>query len=376
MICLENLEFVCPCHFGIESVLSGEIKRMGAENIKTTDGRVQFSGGIEFLPRANLMLRTAERVLLKMGEFEANAFDELFEKTKSLPWENWIGKLDRFPVKGHSINSQLRSVPDCQAIIKKAVVDRLKQSYKINWFLETGCLYRIQFSIIKNVVSLYIDTSGEGLHKRGYRKNSAVAPIKETLACGIIDLAHVKPFSTVYDPFCGSGTFLIESALKAKNIAPGINRNFVSENWRQIGEDVWKNERLRAINLIRSDIDFCGIGLDIDEQAIELSLNNSKKAGVDSIINFKPKDIKTFSLNETETGIVLCNPPYGERLLEKKQAENIIKIMGKVFKKKKGWSYYIISPHKDFEKLFGRNCDKKRKLYNGMLKCNLFMYFK
>ncbi len=373
---MENLEFVCPCHFGIESVLSGEIKRMGAQNIKTTDGRVQFSGGLEFLPRANLMLRTAERVLLKMGEFEANTFEELFEGTKNLLWENWIGKLDRFPVKGHSINSQLRSVPDCQSIIKKAVVDRLKKSYKVDWFVETGCLYQIQFSIIKNVVSLYIDTSGEGLHKRGYRRNSAIAPIKETLACGIIDLAHVKPFSTVYDPFCGSGTFLIESALKAKNIAPGINRKFVSEQWGQIGADIWKNERLRAINLIRSDIEFRGIGFDIDEQAVELSLNNSRKAGVDSIINFKQRDIKKFNLNETETGIVLCNPPYGERLLEKKQAENIIRTMGKVFKKKKGWSYYIISPHKDFEKIFGRNSDKKRKLYNGMLKCNLFMYFK
>lgn len=376
MIYLENLEFVCPCHFGIESVLSGEIKRMGAQNVKTTDGRVQFSGGLEFLPRANLMLRTAERVLLKIGEFEANTFEELFEGTKSLFWENWIGKLDIFPVKGHSINSQLRSVPDCQAIIKKAVVDRLKKSYKVDWFVETGCLYQIQFSIIKNVVSLYIDTSGEGLHKRGYRRNSAIAPIKETLACGIIDLAHVKPFSTVYDPFCGSGTFLIESALKAKNIAPGINRKFVSEQWGQIGADIWKNERLRAINLIRSDIEFRGIGLDIDEQAVELSLNNSKKAGVDSIINFKQRDIKKFNLNQTERGIVLCNPPYGERLLEKKQAENIIRTMGKVFKKKKDWSYYIISPHKDFEKIFERNSDKKRKLYNGMLKCNLFMYFK
>lgn len=372
---MEKLEFSCPCHFGIESVLSGEIKRIGGQDIKVTDGRVEFSGGIELLARTNLMLRTAERVLLKIGEFSVNSFDDLFEGVKKLKWEQWIDKLDMFPVKGHCLNSKLNSVPDCQSIVKKAVVERLKKCYSINWFDETGPLHRIQFSIIKNFAKLYIDTSGEGLHKRGYRKKSMTAPIKETLACGIIDLAHIKPFSHVYDPFCGSGTFLIESALKAKNIAPGINRKFISESWNQINKSVWTAERKKALSLIREDIEFRGIGSDIDSKAISLSNENAKKSEISHLIKFKIADIDDFALNAKE-GIIVCNPPYGERLLEKKQAEEIIKKMGKIFIKRDGFSYYIISPHENFEGLFGRRSDKKRKLYNGMLKCYLYMYFK
>lgn len=367
--------YVCPCHFGIESVLSGEIKRMGGKNLKTTDGRVEFTGEIDLLARANLCLRTAERVLLKLGEFKALTFDDLFEGVKAIEWERWIDKNDAFPVKGHCINSKLYSVPDCQSIVKKAVVDRLGSKYKVSWFNETGSMHKVQFSIQKDIACLYIDTSGEGLHKRGYRKNATIAPIRETLACGIIDLAHVKPFSTVYDPFCGSGTFVIESALKALKIAPGIGRKFIAEDWNQIDKEIWKKERQNALEAVNREVEFKGFGTDLDSGAVSLSRENSSKAGVLPQLQFKTEDVVNFAPT-TEKGIVLCNPPYGERLMEKEQAEEIIKTMGKVFEKKDGFSYYIISPHEQFEQIFGRKADKRRKLYNGMLKCQLYMYFK
>ena len=370
-----KIQMTCPCHFGLESVLSGEVKRMGGENVTVVDGKVSFEGGFELLARANMGLRTAERVLIKLAEFRAESFEELFQGVKAAPLEEFIGVHDAFPVKGHSLNSQLHSVPDCQSIIKKAAVERLKERYHVSWFEETGPVHQLQFTILKDVVSLFLDTSGPGLHKRGYRKNSNDAPIKETLAAGIIDLAHVKPFSTVYDPFCGSGTFLIESATKALGIAPGLNRRFAAEKWDQIPEQVWAQERGRALDLIRRDAEFKAFGFDIDMQAIELSRDNAKKAGVLPRIRFAQGDISNFEPPE-EKGIVICNPPYGERMLEIRQAEELYKKMGEVFAPNRGLSYYIISPHEEFERLFGRKADKRRKLYNGMIKCQLYMYFK
>lgn len=280
---------------------------------------------------------------------------------------------DSFPVKGYSLNSALHSVPDCQAIIKKAVVERLKQKYGISWFEETGSTVQIKFSILKDVVTIYLDTSGIGLHKRGYRRNSNSAPIKETLAAGIIDLARVRSDSVVCDPFCGSGTLLIEAGLKALKIAPGINRRFSAEKWDCIPAEVWREERTRAIDNVDRSAKFQGIGFDIDDSAVALTLDNAHKAGIKSRMKIEQADISKF--RQPDNSIVICNPPYGERLLEIREAEKIYRQMGHVFGKGSGQSSYIISPHEEFESFFGKNARKRRKLYNGMIKCQLFMYF-
>lgn len=372
---MEKLRFISPCLFGIEGLVANELRDMGCENVNADNGRVIFEGGIDILARANINSRYSERIGIVMGTFTAMTFDALFENVKALPWEQWIGKKDSFPVKGWSLNSQLSSVPHCQSIIKKAVVERLKQKYKIEWFEETGPLHQIQFSILKDTVTVIIDTSGEGLHKRGYRANASVAPIKETLAAAMANLAHVRENSIVYDPLCGSGTILIEAALLALNIAPGIGRSFAAEKWSSIPASVWKKERERALDSISFENTFEGIGSDIDKTCVELSGENAKKAGVKSRLKLKQADISDFA-PESPKGIVICNPPYGERLMEIADAEEIYKVMGRVFKGAKNFSYYIISPHEDFEAFFGKAADKRRKLYNGMIKCQFYMYFK
>ena len=364
----------CPCHFGLESVLSFEAKKIGAENVTADNGRVTFEGDMTMIARANICLATAERVLIQLAEFKALTFEDLFEGVRKIPFEEFIGKTEAFPVKGYSLNSQLRSIPDCQSIIKKAAVERLKEKYGVNWFDESGAVHQIQFGIMKDVVTIYLDTSGTGLHKRGYRRNSNLAPIKETLAAGIIDLAHVRENSRVCDPFCGSGTFLIESAFKSLNIAPGINRKFSAEKWEISDSSVWSDERKCAISLVRKDAKFEACGYDVDEECVMLSNDNIKKAGVASRVTAYQADIKHF--DSVENSIVICNPPYGERMLELKEAEELYRIMGRKFTMDKGNSYYIISPHENFENFFGRKADKRRKLYNGMIKCQLFMYFK
>lgn len=371
---MQNIKMQCPCHFGLESVLSFEIKKIGGENISVSDGKVSFTGDFNTLARANICLSTAERVLIVLNEFRAVTFEELFQGVKAIPLENYIGKNDAFPVKGYSINSVLHSVPDCQSIVKKAAVERLKSKYNLSWFEETGELYHIQFSIHKDNVAICLDTSGSGLHKRGYRRNSNAAPIKETLAAGIVDLAHVRSNCTVCDPFCGSGTFLIESAYKSLNIAPGLKRRFSAEKWSVIGENIWREERSKAIEAVRRDSNFKGLGYDIDSEAVDLSKENARLAGVSSKIEVAKQDIRDF-INTTDS-IVICNPPYGERMLEIKQAEELYKAMGQVFEGTRQSPCYIISPHEDFESFFGRKADKRRKLYNGMIKCQLFMYFK
>lgn len=346
---------------------------MGGEDVRVSDGKVTFYGDFSMLARANLNLRTAERVMVVLGEFSAESFEELFQGVKVLPLEQFIGEKDRFPVKGWSLNSKLASVPDCQSIIKKAAVERLKQKYGISWFEETGSLYQLQFSILKNEVTIMLDTSGAGLHKRGYRKDSNDAPIKETLAAGMIDLARVKPDSVFYDPFCGSGTFLIEASTKALNIAPGINRRFAAEKWELIPEAIWREERTRCFDQVRRDATFIAYGSDIERECVLLSQENAKKAGVGSRVKLSRMNVNGFS-PETECGIVVCNPPYGERLLDIQQAEALYRIMGKQFTNP-NYSYYVISPHDNFEALFGRPASKRRKLYNGMIRCQLYMYF-
>ena len=368
-----KLKLVCPCHFGLESVLSFEIKKLGGEDVLADNGRVSFYGDFNMLARANICLSTAERVLIELAEFYAYSFEELFQGIKCIPLEDFVGKKDAFPVKGSSLNSKLRSVPDCQSIIKKAAVERLKAKYGLNWLEETGDLYQIQFIILNDKVSVYLDTSGAGLHKRGYRRNANAAPIKETLAAGIVDLARVRGDSSVCDPFCGSGTFLIESAFKALDIAPCINRHFSSEKWGCINDSVWREERQNAIAKVRRDVTFEAYGSDIDPECIALTEENAAKAGVKSRINLKRLNVKDF--NRTNS-IIICNPPYGERMLEVKEAEQLYTDMGKAFNGLENNKLYVISPHENFEGFFGKRADKRRKLYNGMIKCQLYMYFK
>ncbi len=374
MVKMNKIRLCCPCLFGLESVLSYEIKKIGGENLKVTDGKISFDGDFYTLAKANLWLSTAERVLIELGSFEAKSFEELFQGVKNLPFERFIGKNDAFPVKGYSLNSALHSIPDCQSIIKKAIVEHLKSVYGISWFDEDGPVHQIRFAIHKDIVTIFLDTSGAGLHKRGYRRNSNDAPIKETLAAGIVDLARVRSNSTVLDPMCGSGTFLIEAAYKALNIAPGLRRKFASQNWNQIGDRIWNDARTEALDLIDRQGEFKAFGFDIDDIAVDLTQSNARKAGVGSKLVIKQADISRFK--QPDNSITFCNPPYGERMLEIKDAERLYKSLGERLNPSRERPCYIITPHEEFEKFFGKKADKRRKLYNGMIKCQLYMYFK
>ena len=372
---MEKLQFCAPCLFGIEGILGDELRRMGAQEVRPENGRVLFSGDMAMLARANIQSRYAERIQIWMGSFPARTFDELFEGVRALPWERFIGGRNAFPVKGWSLNSALHSVPDCQSIVKKAVVERLKGVYGIQWFEETGCKVQIQFTLLRDEATLLLDTSGPGLHKRGYRPQAGGAPIKETLAAAIADLTKARFAEQVIDPCCGSGTLLIEAALAAKRIAPGIRRRFAAMEWDAVPKAAWTEERRRAKELELPDCRFRGLGGDIDPACVQLAELNARAAGVGDRISAQVADLKAFR-PQGDSGLVLCNPPYGERLLDVKAAEQIIREMGRVFARKPGFSYAIISPHEEFETLFGRPADKRRKLYNGMLKCQLYMYFK
>lgn len=371
---MDSFKIVCPCHFGLESVLKFEISKIGGKNITVNDGRVSFEGDFSMVARANYCLATAERVLIELLQFRADTFDDLLYAMRTFPLEEFVGKHDAFPVKGYSLNSKLKSVPACQRTIKKGAVDRLCEKYGVSYLEESGATVQIQFSIMNDVCTIYLDTSGQGLHKRGYRKVSNLAPIKETLASGIVDLARVRPNSVVCDPFCGSGTILIEAGLKALNIAPGINRHFAAERWQISNPSVWKDERTRAIDLVDKSSTFEAYGYDIDPESVELSLNNVAKVGIKSKVHVMQGDVANFT--PIRDSITICNPPYGERLLEIRQAEELYTTMGERFGKGGSNPSYIISPHEDFEKFFGKKADKRRKLYNGMIKCQLFMYFK
>ena len=368
------LKYVAPCHFGLESVLAGELKRMGADNVVSHNGKVTFSGDYNIMARANINLRTAERVLIELGSFKALSFEELFQGVLKLPLENYVGSKDAFPVKGWSLNSKLFSVSDCQSIIKKACVERLKKHYKIEWFVETGPIHQLQFSIHNDEVTIMLDTSGAGLHKRGYRINANSAPIKETLAAGIIDLARVRNNTAFYDPFCGSGTFLIEAATKALNIPPCLKRKFSAQGFGMFDESIWSQERARGIDLINRDADFFGYGSDIDMESVDLAKENAKKAGVFSKLLITQKDAKDFSIN-APYGVVCTNPPYGERMMDAEAVNRLYTDMGNCFNKVDNGSFYIISPSEKFETLFGKTASKRRKLYNGMIKCQLYMYY-
>lgn len=371
---MRKIHFIAPTLLGIEAITAKELKALGMKEISVQDGRVAFCGDESSLCSANLWLRTAERVLVNIGEFKAYTFDELFEGTKALPWDEWIPKDAAFPVKGHSLKSKLFSVPDCQAIIKKAVVEKLKSVYHQSWFDEKGPLYQIQFSIMKDRVTLMLDTSGPGLHKRGYREDSAnLAPIRETLAAAMVLLSDWRYDRPFLDPFCGAGTIPIEAALIGNNIAPGINREFMAENWPNLPKKLWWDARREAYDLmLERDLDISGS--DIDDKSIRLCRNNADRADVVKYIDFKAQPMEEIN-PDTKYGCIVSNPPYGRRLGELKEVEELYGRMGRVFNKLNTWSYYIITSHEEFERHFGKKADKNRKMYNGMIKCYYYQYF-
>lgn len=369
------MKMVATCLLGVEGPVADELKNMEAQNVRAANGRVFFEGDETILARANIWSRYSERVLIVLDTFHAVTFEELFVGVKQLPWSEFIGSADTFPVKGYSINSALHSVPDCQSIVKKAVVESLREDYGISWFEETGPIHQIHFSIMKDEVTIMLDTSGAGLHKRGYRPAGNSAPIRETLAAAMCSLSRLRHYHTMYDPCCGSGTILIEGAMLAHNIAPGINRNFDVDRWGFVPESVWMRERERCHDLIKKDTDFVAFGSDIDPACIELTQRNAHNAKVDKLMRLSVSDISSFAPT-TEKGTLITNPPYGERMLDIRSAQRIYHIMGKKFIARHGWSYGIISPDEEFEKAFGRKADKRRKLYNGMIKCQYYMYFK
>jgi len=371
---MSKLQLIATSAFGIEAVVGRELKWLGYDDQFVENGRVTFAGDESAICKTNLWLRTADRVLLKMGEFKALSFEELFEGTKALPWHEWIPENAEFPVDGKSVDSKLFSVPDCQAIVKKAVVEKLKQKHKKEWFEESGPLYRIEVSILKDMATLTIDTSGAGLHKRGYRKLVSGAPLKETLASAMIMVSRWNADRAMIAPFCGSGTIPIEAALIGKNIAPGINREFSAEAWPVIPGELWQNAREEAREKIKTGQKLYIHGSDIDDEAMSLARYHAKLAGIENDIHLQRMDMADIK-SRLKYGFIICNPPYGERLSEVKEVENLYRRMGKVFSTLDTWSYYILTSHPDFEKLFGRRADKKRKLYNGRILCNYYQFF-
>lgn len=370
---MDKFEIIVTTLFGLEALTAREIRRLGYETTSVEDGRVSFRGDFEAVCRANMWIRTGERILIKLSEFKAVTFDELFEGTKQIKWSEWIGENDAFPVKGYSLKSTLASVRDCQAIIKKAAADSLSSAYGVSWLEETGAVYQIQFSIFKDKVTLMLDTSGEGLHKRGYRQISNIAPLKETLAAAMAELSHWKYEYPLCDPFCGSGTIPIEAAMLKRNIAPGLMRSFAFNQFSQFNEKQW-NDVIEEAKSVQRDVPLEIYAYDIDKNTVEIAVNNAKKAGVGDFVKPKIGDARKISF-EMPYGTIICNPPYGERIGEIRECEQLYKDIGCAFKKLDKWSYYIITSNENFEKLFGKNANKKRKLYNGMIKCNLYQFF-
>ncbi len=369
-----DLTFCAPCHFGLEGLLADEMRRLGLNNVRAENGRVRFDGTEAELAKASISLRCAERILVEVGSFEATTFDRLFEGVKVLPFEKFIPKNAAFPVKGYSINSKLFSVSDCQSIIKKAVVTRLSQEYGLSWFPEDGEKVQIQFSIMNDIATIYLDTSGEGLHKRGYRPAHVAAPLSETLAAAMVILSRYRGRDDFCDPFCGSGTLAVEAALMAKNRAPGLHRSFAAEDWSCIDRKVWRLAREEALAREFKG-DYRIFASDIDPNAVEIAKKNAELAGVRDVICFEVADATKFS-RKTDRGVIVTNPPYGERIMEKREAEELYAAFGKAYSASENWSLYLLSSHTEFERTFGRNADKKRKLYNGMIKCDLYMYLK
>ena len=372
---MDKFNIIATTTFGLEACVKRECIKLGFENIKTFDGRVEFTGSAEDIARANIWLRCAGRVHIKMAEFKALSFEELFQGTKAVNWEDMIPVDGKFTVVGKSVKSKLFSVSDCQAIVKKAVVERMKTKYHVDWFDETGAEYTIQVALLNDIATLTIDSSGSGLHKRGYRANAMTAPLKESLAAAMVELSYWNKDRILLDPLCGSGTIPIEAALIARNIAPGLNRSFASEGWTNIiDKSIWKKVRVDAYKAIDYDCMPVIYGSDIDADAIELARDNAVKAGVDDCVHFSIKPCQQAEL-KGDYGVMITNPPYGERLGELKEVEQLYKDMGRIFKSNPTWSAYVITSMEYFEKLFGRKADAKRKLFNGRIKTDYYQFY-
>lgn len=369
---MNKMNFAVPCLFGLEGIAGDELRRLNLENVTVENGRVLFTGDEIALAKANVCLRTGERVLIVLGEFTARSFEELFQGVYKLNLEDYIPKDGAFPVKGHCLSSQLMSVPDCQAIIKKAASRRLGEKYGVSWLPETGAKFQLQFSIMNDRVQLYLDTSGAGLHKRGYRAQGNEAPLRETLAAAMVQLTRFRGREYFWDPFCGSGTIPIEAALIAKNRAPGLNRAFAAQSFPWMPREIWEQVKTEA-----KDKEFSGkyqiMGSDNDPACVSLAFSNARKAGVSDCVTFRDGDATKMDFPAKE-GILVCNPPYGQRMMEQHSAQRLYAAFGRHVKFADGWKKYIITSEPEFEHYFGRRADKKRKLYNGMIKCDYYMY--
>ena len=369
---MSTYEFSVPCLFGLEGIAGDELRRLDIPNVRVENGRVLFSGDAGAMAKANVCLRTGERVLLVLADFPAKTFEELFQGVYGTNLEDFIPRDGGFPVKGHCLNSQLMSVPDCQAIVKKAASKRLGEKYGVSWLPETGAKYQLQFSVMNDRVQLYLDTTGPGLHKRGYRAVGNDAPLRETLAAAMVQLTHYRGREFLWDPFCGSGTIPIEAALIARNIAPGGRRRFAAEAFAWSEEKTWQEVRAEA-----KDREFRGnyqiLGSDNDPKCVSLSMANARKAGVGDIIRFADGDATKLDI-PAQSGILICNPPYGQRMLEQQSAQRLYAALGRHLRYADGWKKYIITSEPEFEHYFGCRATKKRKLYNGMIKCDYYMY--
>ena len=372
---MERFELIAPCHFGLEAVMKREILDLGYEVSQVEDGRVTFIGDAEAVCRANIFLRTTERILLKVGSFKAETFEELFQGTRVIPWEQYIPRDGKFWVaKASSIKSRLFSPSDIQSIMKKAMVERMKGAYGITWFPEDGASYPLRVFLYKDVVTVAMDTSGDSLHKRGYRTLTSKAPITETLAAALLMLTPWKPDRILVDPFCGSGTFPIEAAMMAANMAPGMNREFLAEDWKNlIPKKCWYEAMDEANDLVKDDISVDIQGYDIDGEIVRAARANAAAAGVDHLIHFQQRPVSQLS-HPKKYGFLITNPPYGERIEDKKNLPELYKTIGERFAALDSWSAYIITAYEDTERYFGRKADKNRKIYNGMMKTYFYQF--
>lgn len=371
---MAKLELIATATFGLESLVAQELRNLGYSQLQVENGRVTFITNELGICRANLWLRTADRVLLKMGEFQALTFEELFQQTKALPWEEWLPKDACFPVQGKSVKSQLFSVPDCQAIVKKAVVERLKETYGIRWFPENGPRYTIEVSLLKNRALLTMDTTGAGLHKRGYRKLAGAAPLKETLAAAMIYLSHWQAERAFLDPFCGTGTLPIEAALIAQKRAPGLKRSFAAEMWPNLGKNLWQEAWREASDLWQPEVPLHVYGSDIDPKALELARLHAEEAGLKDMVHFQRLPVAEIR-SRFAYGHIVTNPPYGERLGEKEDIAVLYWQLGKAWAGLGNWSLHLLTTERYPEKYIGKRWDKSRKLYNGRLECHYYQFF-
>lgn len=374
MVYMRKVTLIATAAMGLEAVVAAEVKQLGYD-VTVENGKVIFEAPLSAIPRCNLWLRTADRVKLQVGKFKATSFDELFESTKGLPWEEFIAEEGSFPVSGKSVNSKLFSVPDCQAIVKKAIAERLKLKYGLaSKMPETGAAYKVEVALLKDIASLLIDTSGVGLHKRGYRVGQGDAPLKETMAAALVQLTNWKPDYPLIDPFCGSGTIAIEAALIGQNIAPGFNREFASENWTFIRNKYWEEAFEEAEDKANYDQKLDITGSDIDHKLIKIANDNATEAGLGDLVSWKQMQVRDLFIRN-DNGYIIGNPPYGERLSDKKAVAEIYHDFGAIMKDHPSWSVYILTAFDNFEKEYGKKATKKRKLFNGFIQTNYYQYF-